>query len=157
MTPVLEPVRATFRAVARTVVPATAALDEGGWSALERIVEDAVAQRPPRVRRQLAVFIRLIDAVSLARHARRFRSLGPNDRARILTGLQNAPVLLLRRGFWGLRTLVYMGWYAQPRIAERIGYGAHLRGWTGRALAPSEALPPVEPARDVGPLPAPGH
>ena len=141
---VLDPVRPTFRAVAHTVVPDTAALDEAGWQRLEAIVEQALADRPERVRRQLAVFIRLIDALALARHARRFRSLPPGQRVALLEQLQDAPVLLLRRGFWGLRTLVLMGWYAQPETADRIGYRGDVRGWPARpGLAASVPLPHV--------------
>lgn len=154
MSGVLAPVRATFRAVARTVVPETSSLDEDGWAGVEAIVEDALARRPPRMRRQLVVFIRLIDALALLRHLRRFRALEADARAGLLARLQDSPVLLFRRGFWGLRTLVYMGWYAQPSTAERIGYRAHPRGWTGRQASASEPLPPVAPARDVGSLPA---
>lgn len=151
---VLAPVRPTFRAVARTVVPETAALDEAGWQELEAIVETALAGRPARLRRQLVVFVRLIDGLALARHARRFRSLGPAARVSLLERLQDSPVLLLRRGFWALRTLVYMGWYAQPATALRIGYRAHLRGWSAPAgRIAGELLPEVAPAREVGPLP----
>lgn len=149
----LRPVRATFHAVATTVVPATRDLDEAGWVALESIVESALAGRPARIQRQLIVFIRLIDAIALLRHGRRFRALPPDKRSSVLRGLQDSPVLLFRRGFWGLRTLVYMGWYAQPETAARIGYRAHLRGWTARpGAAAGVDLPPVSPAREVGPL-----
>lgn len=150
---ILAPVRPTFRVIAATVVPATASLDEAGWRALETIVEHALAERPARMRRQLVVFIRLIDLLALARHRRRFRSLDEARRVRVLDGLQDSPVLLLRRGFWGLRTLIYMGWYAQPRTAERIGYRGHLRGWNARpGVAASTPLPTVPPAHEVGPL-----
>lgn len=149
----LAPVRATFRAVASTVVPETSGLDEAGWERLESIVEHALAERPAKMQRQLIVFIRLIDGMSLARHGRRLAALPMAKRVRILERLQDAPVLLLRRGFWGLRTLVYMGWYAQPETADRIGYQGHIRGWTARpgAASPIE-LPPVPPAHEVGPI-----
>lgn len=42
--PVLDPVRPTFRALARTIVPETAALDEADWDEVEAIVEDALAK-----------------------------------------------------------------------------------------------------------------
>ena len=149
----LAPVRATFRAIATTVVPATASLDEDGWLRLEGIVERGVAERPARMQRQLVVFVRLIDALALARHRRRFRSLDAGRRNALLRRLQDSPVLLFRRGFWGLRTLVYMGWYAQPETARRIGYQGHVRGWPARpGLESTIPLPPVPPAREVGPL-----
>lgn len=150
---VLAPVRATFRAVAAAVVPETAALDEAGWARVETIVEHALAERPPRMRRQLVVFIRLIDALALARHRRRFRSLDADRRTRLLARFQDSPVLLLRRGFWGLRTLIYMGWYAQPDTARRIGYQGQPRGWPARpGLHATTPLPPVPPAHEVGSL-----
>ena len=149
----LAPVRATFRAVATTVVPETASLDDAGWARLEGIVEDALGERPARMQRQLIVFIRLLDVLALARHGRRLRSLPVEKRVRLLEGLQDGPVLLLRRGFWGLRTLIYMGWYAQPETATRIGYQGHIRGWTARpGLDATTPLPPVPPAHEVGPL-----
>ena len=149
----LEPVRATFRAIAATVVPETATLDEAGWKRVETIVEDALADRPPRKQRQLVVFIRLIDAMALARYGRRFASLGIDRRGALLRRLQDSRVLLFRRGFWGLRTLAFMGWYAQPATAERIGYRGHVRGWNARPglVSPIE-LPEVPPASEVGPL-----
>lgn len=149
----LAPVRPTFRAVAATIVPATASLDEAGWRGLEAIVERALGERPPRMRRQLVAFIRLIDGLAIARHRRRFRSLDATRRIRLLEILQDSPVLLLRRGFWGLRTLVYMGWYAQPETARRIGYQGHMRGWPARpGVTSAVPLPPVPPAHEVGPL-----
>ena len=126
--PLLAPVRATFRAVAATVVPATASLDDAGWARLESIVEQALAERPARMQRQLIVFIRAIDALALARHGRRLRALPLDRRVRLLERLQDAPLLLLRRGFWGLRTLIYMGWYAQRGTADRIGYRGGIHG-----------------------------
>ena len=149
----LAPVRTTFRAIATTVVPATASLDESGWARLESIVETALAERPAKMQRQLVVFIRLIDALGLVRHRRRFRALPMETRTKVLRGLQDSPVLLFRRGFWGLRTLVFMGWYAQPETADRIGYQGHIRGWPGRPeVAAVVDLPPVPPAHEVGPL-----
>ena len=151
--PVLAPVRPTFRAIASVVVPATTSLDDTGWQRVEAIVEQALAQRPARVRRQLVVFIRLIDALALARHRHRFRFLDEARRARLLERLQDAPVLLLRRGFWGLRTLIYMGWYAQPATARGLGYQGHVRGWPARpGVAAIVPLPDVPPAHEVGPI-----
>ena len=142
----LASVRATFRAVAGTVVPDTASLDEAGWARLESIVESALAERSPKMQRQLVVFIRLIDAFALARHGRRLRSLPVETRARVLARLEDSPVLLFRRGFWGLRTLVYMGWYTQPETAQRIGYQGHIRGWPARpGRTATVDLPPVPP------------
>lgn len=129
---VLAPVRAPFRALATTIVPEAAALDPAGWEALERIVEDALAARPAAMRRQLRLLIRVLSFLPLLRYGRRFERLEPARALRVLAAVQDAPVLLLRRGVWGLRTLVFMGYYARPGAAALIGYRADPRGWEAR-------------------------
>lgn len=128
----LAAVRPAFRAVATTVVPEAARLDEAEWAGLEGIVERALALRPPRLRRQLRTLIQLLEWLPLVRYGRRLTALDPARRARVLTRVQDAPVLLLRRGFWGLRTLILMGYYARPAARVEIGYRADARGWEAR-------------------------
>jgi len=129
---VLAAVRPAFRAIAATVIPEAATLDADGWMQGERIVEQALALRPPRLQRQLVTLIRAIEWLPLLRYGRRFTGLDPRRRALVLDALQNAPLLLLRRGFWGLRTLALMGYYARPADAASIGYRADPRGWEAR-------------------------
>jgi hypothetical protein len=121
-----------FRALAETFVPECAGLDEAGWAEAEAIVERFLAGRPPAVRRQLGLLVRLLDLLALFRYGRRFRWLDAARRLRFLESLQRAPVLLLRRGVWGLRTLAFMGFYARPGVAAAIGYRADARGWEAR-------------------------
>lgn len=123
------PVRDRFRTIARTIVPEAEALDEGGWVELERIVEQGLASRPSSVRRQLRLFVRALDLLPLLRFGRTFRALDHQRRTRFLLAVQDAPLLLVRRGFWGLRTLVFMGYYGRAGAAATIGYRADLRGW----------------------------
>jgi hypothetical protein len=123
----------TLRAIAETVVPATSALEHDGWASLERIVTNAIAARPPRMQRQLALFIRAIEWLPLLRYGRPFSKLTPARRHRFLESLQDSPWLLIRRGFWGLRTLIFMGYYTQGRAIAAIGYRADPRGWSVRS------------------------
>jgi hypothetical protein len=129
---VLAAVRPLFRDLARTFVPESAALDERAWAEAETIVERFLATRPAVVRRQLRLLIRLLDLLPLLRYGRRFRSLDAARRLRFLEAAQNAPVLLLRRGIWGLRTLAFMAYYERPAAAAAIGYRADPRGWEAR-------------------------
>ena len=46
--------------------------------------------------------------------------------------VERSRVLLLRRGFWGLRTLVMLGYYGRPEAARAIGYRASPLGWEAR-------------------------
>ena len=125
--------RRTFRAVTLTVVPEAIRLPENEWVAIESIVADALAPRPRAMLRQLGVFMHVIDIVAFLRRGRRFRALGSSARTRILQGFERSSVLLLRRGFWGLRTLALMGYYARPEARRDIGYRADARGWEARA------------------------
>jgi hypothetical protein len=128
----LAPVRDTFRAVAVTVVPEASSLDEKAWADAEALVERTLARRPAGMQRQLVVFLRAIEQLPRLRWGRAFTALDPEKRLRFLSALEHAPLLLLRRGFWGLRTLVFLGYYARPEAAVEIGYGADARGWEAR-------------------------
>lgn len=137
MTESIQSVSEPFRALACTIVPEAAALDESGWREMERIVDTALAQRPAAMRRQLRLFIRLVDTLPLLRYGRPFRRLSLARRTRFLERVERSPLLIIRRGFWGLRTLVFMGYYARPEIARALGYRAGPKGWSAvRSAAP---------------------
>lgn len=131
-TPLLAPVRPAFRALAETIVPEAATLDEERWREVEAIIERALDARPPAMRRQLVLFIRVLQLIPLVRFGTPFTRLDPARRARVLAGVQRSPLLLVRRGFWGLRTLVFMGYYARPEQGAALGYRADPRGWEAR-------------------------
>lgn len=130
---VLAPVRAVFRGVVVTVVPAAKQLNESGWGALEGLVEDALQMRTPALRQQLQLFLRAIEWLPVVRFGRSFSRLREEQRSRVLRHLQDHPVERIRCGFWGLRTLAFLGYYGRPEAARAIGYGPDARGW--------EALP----------------
>jgi hypothetical protein len=126
---VLAPVRAVFRAVVVTVVPEAKQLEESGWIALEALVEDALEFRPRALRGQLQIFLRAIEWLPVVRYGRTFTALGDEQRSRVLRYLQDHPVERIRCGFWGLRTLAFLGYYGRPEGAHAIGYRPDPRGW----------------------------
>jgi len=128
----LESVRTPFRALAESVVPETSRLDESGWEELERTIEGALASKPVKLRRQLGLLIRAINWLSVLRFGRRLARLDPSRRTRFLSSIQDSRIRLLRVGFWGVRTLVFLGYYGGPEGAAAIGYGATPRGWEAR-------------------------
>ncbi len=121
-----------FRAIASTVVPEATRLAAGEWDELERIVARAIAARPARLQRQLALLLRLLEWIPLLRYGRRLSELDPTRRGAFLASLANSRLLVLRRGMWGLRTLILMGYYGRPAGARAIGYRADARGWEAR-------------------------
>ena len=137
--PVLPSVRGLLRAIGSVVLPSPEALDEAGWMEAEAIMEGALVSRPPGVKRQLRLFLRLVNLLPLLRTGRTLLALPMDRRATFLDGLQRSPVMLLRRGFWGVRTLLFMGYYNQDRVREGIGCGARLRGWTAEPAGDPES------------------
>jgi hypothetical protein len=111
------------------VVPEAAKLDTSGWTALETIVDDALKDRPETAR-QLRLFLRIINWSALLRYGRFFTSLDPERRTRHLQYFQNHRIDRFRIGLWGLRTMIFMGYYGQPSTAEEIGYRPSPRGWS---------------------------
>lgn len=149
---VLAPVQATFRAVAETVVPEAAALASDQWRELQDVVEAALAARPEATRRQLVTFLRLIEYLPVLRHFRRFSRLSPTARTATLEQLERSPRLTVRRGIWGLRTLVFMGYYTRGDVQAALGYRPHADGWSARRttaeMRAAAAEPFGEEARD---------
>ena len=121
--------RDILRAIATTVVPEAKTLTETEWEDLERIVTSALSKRPPAMVRQVMLFLRTVQQLPLLRYGARFTSLDDARRTQVLNWLQDNPIFLLRKGMWGLRTLILMGYYARPAAADRIGYRASARGW----------------------------
>ena len=129
----LASIRPVLRVIGVTVVPEAAQLDEQEWVALEEIVRGALAARPRALQRQFVLLVRAIQWLAVLRYGRRFTALDPRRREQFLEQLQNAPLLLVRRGIWGLRTLLMMGYYGRAAGARAIGYRADPRGWKARA------------------------
>ena len=125
----LSEVRRPFRALATVFIPETAAADDAAWNRLEEIVAGALSARPPALARQVLLFVRILDGLALMRHGRRLDALEPAARTRFVERIATSRVLLFRRGAWGLRTLVQMGWYAQPSVQHSLGYRATAAGW----------------------------
>jgi len=125
----LSPVRPTFRAVACTVVPEAKQLDEQGWQELETLVEATLRHRPPSMLRQLQWFLRAIQWLPVFRYGREFASLSADRRTQVLSHLQDHRIRLIRCGFWGLRTLVFLGFYGRAEAVKAIGYAADAQGW----------------------------
>jgi hypothetical protein len=118
-----------FRAMATTVVPEASELGDSEWDELFGIIDRALQQRPRALRRQLAALMSVLNYLPVPRYGRRFTGLDADTRYRFLHSLESSPVPLLRKGLWGLRTLILMGYYTRPAVAEMLGYRASAGGW----------------------------
>jgi hypothetical protein len=124
--------RPAFRALASSFVPETAAASGAEWAALEETFESALAARAPSLRRQITAFIRLLDLSARLRFGTRLAALDGARRTALLEAFAGSRLLLLRRGVWGLRTLIMLGWYTQPAVIASLGYRAAAEGWGAR-------------------------
>lgn len=109
-------------AVAERIVPEVATQDASARERFLGIVTSALADRPPSLARQLALFLRVIRWAPVFRFGARFDRLDGPRRDAVLRWFERSPLGLLRKGFWGLRTIVLMGHYAQEEVAGRMGW-----------------------------------
>jgi hypothetical protein len=54
--------------------------------------------------------------------SKRFSELAPSDQDRVLASLESNDETLLRGGFAGLKSLLFMGYYRDPRTWQMLGY-----------------------------------
>ncbi len=125
----LLPIRDRLRPFVETFVPATRELNDDRYQALVAHVDARLAAEPPAISRQLRTLVALLHFLPLFLHLRTFSGLTTAQRQRFLERIQDGPVALLRVGVWGLRTLVYLGWYADPEVGRNLGWHANPRGW----------------------------
>lgn len=116
--------------MAATIVPELRTADEDIWRRTEAIITEGLSGRSNAIARQLVFFMRLVNVLAVFRFLRPFTALDDVRRLRFLSALENAPVLVIRRGVWGLRTLVFMGYYGQDDVQARMGYSANPLGWS---------------------------
>jgi len=113
---------ARFRAVQRCALPSCRSFTPGQWDESFRIVNHMLAGKPVSVRRQLVAFLALIDVLAWITGGTGFQDLDPARQTRVLGMLFDAPVPILRKGFWGLNTLVKLSVFGQPSVYPSIRY-----------------------------------
>lgn len=124
--------KAAFLGVlAARIVPEFSDLDTAGTSRFFTIIDEALQERPPGVRRQFGVFLGVVRWAPLVRYGAPFDRLAPERQVAVLRWFEDAPLALLRKGTWGLKAMVFMGYYGQPETNALVGYGAEFDGRSG--------------------------
>jgi hypothetical protein len=93
-------------------------------------VDAWVGRMHPSVRRDLGRFLGYLEhlapvAVGLGS---RFSRLGPDEQDRVLAAVEASSNDLLRAGFDGIKSLVFMGYYRDPRTWSIMGYDGPMVG-----------------------------
>ena len=111
-----------FRTVARRVVPEVADLDDRGLAHFAAIVDRALGDRPREVRKKFATFLGVLRWAPVLRYGAPFDRLSGARQDAVLRWFEDAPIGLLRQGLWGLKSVVFMGYYGRAEVWEEIGY-----------------------------------
>jgi hypothetical protein len=138
----LRPMAARLRPLLATMVPAASALSAAELDRVLDRVDARLALEDPGLRRQLRLFVRVLWWLPLLTTLRTLGGLSPEGRAAFLLRLQDGPVTKFRVGLWGLRTLLYLGWYGDPAVQARLGYRPDARGWEALERGPGDEGPP---------------
>ena len=117
-----------FWILAQRIVPETVELDEAGRQRFFDIIDGALLDRPASVRAQFATFLGVIRKAPLIRYGKSFEKLTMDRQDAVLRWFEDCPVGLLRKGFWGLKAMVFMGYYGQPETNELLGYTPEFDG-----------------------------
>lgn len=121
---------ALLMAVAARVTPETARLDDTSGRDFRNLVDTALSQRPPAVRKQFGTLLKIVRLAPLVRYGRPFDKLTPAQQDAVIAWFQDAPVTLLRKGMWGLKAMVFMGYYGRPEAATQVGWTPSFDGNT---------------------------
>ncbi len=120
--------RMVFEEVARRVVPDVTGLGEADRQRFLEIVDNALMERPITVRRQLLLLLGVIRWLPLMRWGHWFEGLSEDRQDAMLRFFQDGPIGPLREGFWGLKALVFMGYYGREAAWEEVGYDPDVEG-----------------------------
>lgn len=120
-----------LRVLAARIVPETAELDSAAMGRMIGLIDEALLERPPSVRRQFGTYLGLLRWAPLARFGGSFENLSTDRQDAVLRWFESCPVGLLRAGFWGLKVLIFMGYYGQPETNAVVDYAPQRDGRVG--------------------------
>jgi hypothetical protein len=113
---------AVLLAAARRIVPEVAALDDRELGHFTVIIGRALGDRPEEVRNKFGTFLGVLRWAPVARYGAPFDRLAPRRQDAVLRWFEDAPIGLLRQGMWGLKSMVFMGYYGRSEVWDEIGY-----------------------------------
>ncbi len=109
-----------FVALQNCLVPCSSQFTLSEQQLSAQLVEVLISQQSVTTRKKLAVFINLIDFVSIIFFRRKFINLSQARKTTILKKFYDSPIFVLRKVFTGLNTLARAGVYGQPEIGLKI-------------------------------------
>ena len=136
---VVEHVARRIAAPDRDGVPTADDTDVAGF------IDTYVARMDPSLRRDLLRLLAYVEHLApiASGFSSRFTLLGAGDQDKVLSALESSSQDLLRGGFDGLKSLVFMGYYRDARTWTILGYDGPLvnrpsGGWSAASGAAEE-------------------
>jgi hypothetical protein len=108
--------------LAARIVPESAGAPPQVTEPLLAAVDEELRPRPRLQQLEFKLLLFAIRWMTVPFTLHRFERLPGERQDRWLGFLENAPLTLLRVGIWGLKTLVFLGYYTQDGVQQRIVY-----------------------------------
>ena len=108
--------------LAACIVPESAGAPPQVTDPLLAAVDEELQPRPRLQQIEFKLLLFVIRWMTVPFTLRRFEHLPPERQTRWLRFLESEPLTLLRVGIWGLKTLVFLGYYSQDGVQRRILY-----------------------------------
>ena len=121
--PILGPQQARFLLrLAERIVPEVAGAELEVKRCLTATVDQALRLQPPAQRFLFKLLLFALQWMTVPFTLRRLDHLPPGWQDALLRFLESAPLRILRAGIWGVKTLIFMGYYGQETVERRIEY-----------------------------------
>ncbi|MBI5367623.1 MAG: hypothetical protein HZA54_11340 [Planctomycetes bacterium] len=117
-----ESQRAFLRALAARIVPPARSLSPAEEGRFFALIEEFLAGRPAVVRRQIGLFLAVLRWLPALRYFRPLDALPPERQDAVLRAFQQGPIGIFRKGFWGVKTLLYLGYYGRTEVYDQVNY-----------------------------------
>ena len=111
-----------FEAIQNCLVPRSKAFSPEEKIRSQGLINTVLMNQDEASRKKLALFITVIDVVSLLFYLRLFKRLKPDQQTKLMNKFFDSPIPIFRKGFWGLNTLARVGVYGQKELHDEIGY-----------------------------------
>ena len=108
--------------LAGRIVPESASMAGSPRAQMLSLIDEALAARPPAMRRQFGLFLIVLRWAPLLRYLRPLDRLDPRRQDAALRWFQDCPIQAVRSGFWGVRTLIFIGYYGRPDVGRDLAY-----------------------------------
>ncbi len=112
----------TLSTMATAIVPEVTSLARDEKDKMMEIMSNALSRLPHGVKRRFRLFLRAMTVLALLRYGHGLKTLDESKKKRLLNWLQGSSVPNLRKGFWGLKTFIFMGYYGRPQVGREIHY-----------------------------------